>query len=149
LPPHFGATGKSGAEFTAPYYFNLAPNRDMTLSPRYMQKRGTQLGLEFRYLEQHNVGQFGYEYLPDDKLRHEGRTALSFVETYHDGPLGGGLTLNKVSDDNYFVDLGSRINVTSQVNLLREGFLTYNGAWWGTGTYSVTGRVQAYQTLQT
>jgi LPS-assembly protein len=149
LPPHFGTTGKSGPEFTAPYYFNLAPNYDATLSPRYMEKRGTQLGLEYRYLQQNNVGQFTYEYLPNDQLRDQTRTGLAFIDTYHNGSLTGGLNLNKVSDDNYFVDLGSRINVTSQVNLVREGFLSYSGNWWGTGTYAVTGRIQAYQTLQT
>jgi LPS-assembly protein len=56
--------------------------------------------------------------------------------------------LNKVSDDNYFRDLATRINITSQATLSREGFLTYNGKWWDTGSYSATARVQRFQVLQ-
>ncbi|EFK97211.1 organic solvent tolerance protein, partial [sediment metagenome] len=43
LAPSFGSTGRSGSEFTLPYYWNIAPNRDATISPRLMQKRGLQL----------------------------------------------------------------------------------------------------------
>jgi LPS-assembly protein len=149
LPPHVGTTGKSGPEVTTPYYWNIAPNMDMTFTPRYMEKRGTQLGTEFRFLEPNQNGQFLGEVLPNDRERNTTRTAITFVDAYKNGPVFGGLNLNKVSDDNYFVDLSSRINITSQVNLPREGFLGYNGAWWGTGSYNVVGRIQSYQTLQT
>jgi len=71
------------------------------------------------------------------------------LHTYRNGPVTGGLNINKVSDDFYFIDLASRINITSQVNLVREGFLTYSGGWAGTGSYTAIGRVQSYQTLQT
>src|SRR6266704_201042 len=43
LPPSIGVTGKSGPEVGIPYYLNLAPNYDLTLTPRYMEKRGLQL----------------------------------------------------------------------------------------------------------
>src|SRR5262245_22627083 len=43
LPPATGVTGKSGLELAVPYYLNLAPNYDLTLTPRYMQKRGLQI----------------------------------------------------------------------------------------------------------
>ena len=150
LPPHVGTTGKSGAEFSTPYYFNLAPNYDATLTPREMAKRGLQLAAEARYLEPTYFGEYRGEVLPNDQARGgETRSAQTFVHTYRNGPVTGGLNLNKVSDDFYFIDLASRINITSQVNLVREGFLTYGGAWAGTGGYSLTGRVQSYQTLQT
>jgi LPS-assembly protein len=74
---------------------------------------------------------------------------MSLVHTYNrDGSLLGGLNLNKVSDDSYFRDLATRINITSQATLPREGFLTYNGKWWDTGSYSATTRVQRFQVLQ-
>jgi LPS-assembly protein len=149
LPPHVGTTGKSGAEFATPYYFNLAPNYDATLTPRYMMKRGLQLGSEVRYLEPNYSGEYRGEVLPNDQARNETRAAQTLVHSYRNGPVAAGLNLNKVSDDFYFVDLASRINITSQVNLLRDGFVSYSGGWAGTGSYGITGRVQSYQTLQT
>src|SRR5690606_4141205 len=50
LVPTYGLTSKSGIDLSLPYYFNLAPNYDLTLQPRYLSKRGPQLGAEFRYL---------------------------------------------------------------------------------------------------
>ena len=38
-----------------PYYLNLAPNYDATLTPRIMTKRGFQLGGQFRYLLERRV----------------------------------------------------------------------------------------------
>jgi LPS-assembly protein len=149
LPPHVGTTGRSGPEIAVPYYLNLAPNYDATLTPRYMAKRGSQVALEARYLEPTYSGIYRGEVLPHDQARGETRAAQTFVHTYRDGPVTGGLNLNKVSDDFYFIDLASRINITSQVNLLRDGYLSYGGAWAGTGSYGLTGRVQSYQTLQT
>lgn len=149
LPPHMGTTGKSGPEISTPYYLNLAPNYDATLTPRYMTKRGLQIGSELRYLQPHYTGSYRGEVLTNDHIRNTNRSAQTFVHTYGDGPITAGLNLNKVSDDFYFVDLASRINITSQVNLVRDGFVTYSGGWAGNGSYAVTGRVQSYQTLQT
>jgi LPS-assembly protein len=149
LPPHVGTTGKSGAEFSVPYYLNLAPNYDATLTPRYMAKRGLQIASEVRYLEPNYTGSYRGEILPNDHARGQTRSAQTFVHSYRDGAVTGGINLNKVSDDFYFIDLASRINITSQVNLVREGFLSYGGNWAGPGTYTVTGRVQSYQTLET
>jgi LPS-assembly protein len=149
LPPHVGTTGKSGPEVSTPYYLNLAPNYDATLTPRYMAKRGLQIGSEFRYLQPHYVGEYRGEILPNDQIRDQTRSAQTFIHTYQNGPVSGGLNLNKVSDDFYFVDLASRINITSQVNLLRDGFISYSGGWAGNGSYALTGRIQTYQTLQT
>src|SRR5216684_5145600 len=149
LPPSIGTTGKSGPEIAAPYYLNLAPNYDLTLTPRYMEKRGLQLAEQFRYLQKDYNGDFNAEVLPHDRAADRGRLAMSLVHRYNrDDSILGGLNLNKVSDDNYLRDLSTRINIASQATLPREGFLTYNGRWWDTGTYSATARVQRFQVLQ-
>lgn len=149
LPPSIGITGKSGPELAVPYYINLAPNYDLTLTPRYMEKRGLQIAEQFRYLQKYYSGEFKAEVLPQDRAADRGRSAMTLVHSYNrDGSLVGGLNLNKVSDDNYFRDLATRINITSQATLPREGFLTYNGKWWDTGSYSATARVQRFQVLQ-
>src|SRR5947209_568907 len=149
LPPSIGVTGKSGPEVGIPYYLNLAPNYDLTLTPRYMEKRGLQLAEQFRYLQKDYKGDLSAEVLPNDRAADRRRYGMSLAGSYNrDGFLLGGLNLNKVSDDSYFRDLATRINITSQATLLREGFLTYNGQWWGTGSYSATARVQRFQVLQ-
>ena len=150
LAPIVGSTGKSGLEVTVPYYVNIAPNRDLLFSPRYLQKRGLQLGGEFRYLERNYYGDAKLEVLPDDKARNQTRSTVALVHTYHDASRGlsGGLNLNRASDDNYFRDLSSRINIVSQTNLLREGYLSYSGNWWQGGTWSATARFQGFQVLQ-
>lgn len=149
LPPLIGTTGKSGPELAVPYYLNLAPNYDLTLTPRYMTKRGLQMIEQFRYLQKNYTGELKAEQIPDDRIAERSRSAIAYVHNYNrDGNLLGGLNLNKVSDDDYFRDLATRINITSQATLPREGYLTYNGSWWDTGSYSATGRVQRFQVLQ-
>jgi LPS-assembly protein len=57
LAPSFGTTTKSGVELSIPYYWNIAPDMDATIAPRYLSKRGTQLQGEFRYLGQDYSGE--------------------------------------------------------------------------------------------
>ena len=148
LAPTIGTSGKNGPEVSLPYYFNLAPNRDLTVTPRYMAKRGLIVGSELRYLEPNSRGNARIEYLPEDQVRGGTRSAFSLVHAYNNGPYSGGLTLNKVSDNDYFRDLSSRVNFVSQTYLPREGFVGYAGTWWGEGTWSANARVQSFQTLQ-
>ena len=149
LPPLIGSSGKNGPEITLPYYFNLAPNRDLTVSPRLMEKRGVQLGGDLRFLERYFYGQAKAEVLPKDLILQQSRSAVSLIANYNQpGFIAGGLNLNRVSDDNYFRDLSSRINIAAQTTLLRDGYLTYSGGWWNGGSWNLTGRVQGFQVLQ-
>ena len=144
LAPTFGTSSKSGIEFTQPYYWDIAPNMDMTISPRLMSKRGLQLNSEYRYLNHSYQGMARAEWLSNDRLEDRKRYGYSIL---HSQSLGFGfsglLNVSGVSDDNYFRDLSSRITQSSQNNLLRQGMLTYGGSWW-----SATANVQTYQTLQ-
>ena len=144
LTPTFGSTSKSGIEFTQPIYWNIAPDMDATFSPRLMGKRGLQLNTEFRYLDPKYMGQARYEYLPNDKVTDTTRYAFALTHSHQfGGGFFGSLNLNGVSDDTYFSDLSSRLAVTSQANLLRQGSLTYSSSWW-----SATLLAQTFQTLQ-
>lgn len=144
LSPSFGTTGKSGAEMTLPYYWNIAPNLDATIAPRVMTKRGVQLNNELRYLSDGYRGEAHFEYLPNDRLKVANRYGMSLEHTQDFGHgFSGALNLNRVSDDTYFTDLATRVAVTSQANLLRDGVLAYYGGWW-----SGLARVQSFQTLQ-
>jgi LPS-assembly protein len=154
LPPTIGSTSKSGLELTAPWFWNIAPDMDATITPRLMTRRGVQLNTELRYLldtpqnrtqpGMPDKGQVRVEYLPGDQLANRDRYGYSIS---HNQVLGHGfaaaLNLNGVSDDNYFSDLSTRVSQVSQGNLLRQGMLTYGGPW-----YSAAFNVQSYQTLQ-
>lgn len=145
LPPTFGSTSTGGMDITLPYYWNIAPNYDATLIGREITKRGLQLGTEVRYLNYNNNGTFRYENLANDRLAGMTRSALFWQHTQNFGyGLFGSLNINKVSDDNYFTDLSSRIGISSQSNLAREGNLSYSSTWW-----NAQARVLHYQTLQT
>lgn len=144
LAPVFGGTTKGGSELTLPYYWNIAPNRDATIAPRVMTKRGLMLNNEFRYLEAGYGGEAHVDVLPDDMLAKRSRTRLALMhsQAVAEG-LDGYLNLNSVSDDAYFRDLADAVSTTSQVNLLQEGVLNYSAGWWNAAV-----RVQRYQTLQ-
>jgi len=144
LTPSFGSSGKSGVEFSLPYYWNIAPERDATLTPRILARRGFQLSGEYRYLNPLYSGQTHAEVLPNDSLAGQSRYALTLLHAQNFGSgWAGSLNLQKVSDDNYFRDLTTTLASTSQVNLPRDGILSYNGH-----DMSFTGRVLSYQTLQ-
>lgn len=144
LGPVFGSTVQGGSELTLPYYWNIAPNRDATLAPRVMTKRGLLLNNEFRYIEPAYSGEAHLDVLPGDRLadRTRSRLAFSHVQNFGHG-LDGSVNLNDVSDDNYFRDLSDAVSGTSQANLVREGVLSYGSGWWNTAV-----RAQSFQTLQ-
>lgn len=144
LSPTIGSTSLSGMEVIAPWYWNIAPNMDATLSPRYMTRRGLQVNGEFRYLDYDKNGQLRAEYLPNDNLLGKRRSAYSLVHNQNfGGGLYGSLNLNGASDDTYFSDMSSRLSVVTQTNLLRQGTLFYGGGWWSANLLA-----QSYQTLQ-
>ena len=149
LTPHYGSSSKSGTEFTLPYYWNIAPNFDATLSPRFMTKRGLQLNTEFRYLEPTQQGEARAEFLPSDQQLSRDRYGLFYkhTQTFANG-WSGSLNLNKVSDNTYFTDLSTQIALTSQTILPREGALSRGGNWGRSGVYAFTAQVRRWQTLQ-
>lgn len=144
LPPTVGGTSQSGLEVIAPYYWNIAPNMDATLSPRLLTKRGVEFMGELRYLGAGYSGQLNGEVLPNDRVFHGDRSALSLVHTqsFGNGFLGL-INASRVSDDSYFTDLSSRLTNISQTYLLRQGQLFYGASWWNASLL-----VQRYQVLQ-
>jgi LPS-assembly protein len=145
LHPHFSLSTRNGLDLVAPYYWNMAPNYDMTLYPRYMSKRGTQLATDTRYLDYNYRGYLRFEYLPNDEIRQRDRWGYR-IEHWH--TLGQGLTgyinWNGVSDDYYWQDLSSRLLLTSQVQLPKQAMLSYTPAPW----LQTNLQVLRYQTLQ-
>jgi LPS-assembly protein len=144
LAPGYTQSTRSGLEVSTPFYLNISPEQDATITPRYLSKRGTQLQTEYRYLDSKYAGTASFEYLPDDKRAGINRYGMSLYHQHTFSPnLFGRLDLNRVSDSRYFVDLFSKVRQTSQASIQREGFLQYNG-----DSYWLQGRIQRFQTLQ-
>ena len=148
LAPSFSHNTRRGFEFALPYYWNIAPEQDLTLTPDYMTKRGEELRTDYRYLGRTYSGEARLEYLPQDKVLNERRYGLSVQHQEQITPnLFGQIDVNKVSDDQYFVDLASNVTNTSVGVLQRLGLLRYSGSALGLG-YSLQTQVQSFQTLQ-
>ena len=143
LAPTYGTTSKNGLEISVPFYWNISPDMDATLTTRTLSKRGVQLQGEFRYLEEKFSGIDSLEYLSSDNQTSENRYYASLK---HQHNLGGGwsagYSLEKVSDDEYFSDLSTRIVTTSRINLPQQLNLDY-----GNETWRFNGLVQKFQTL--
>ncbi|HEX9395214.1 MAG TPA: LPS-assembly protein LptD [Burkholderiales bacterium] len=148
LTPYYSQSSTRGLEFGLPYYWNIAPEADMVLTPVAMAKRGTQLKTLSRYLGTDYLGELKLDYLPEDKVTGQTRDQISWQ---HAQTLGAGLKANvdynRVSDNRYFVDLGSGVRQITTGNVNQEMALAYKDTF-GDTPYTLDARVQHFQTLQ-
>ena len=148
LPPTPGFTTKGGAELTVPYYFNIAPNRDLTLAPKLIERRGLQIGAKGRYIGETDAGSYAgetdLEFLLGDKQRNTDRY---LVKSLHSQALAPGLSfgwnLRGASDDDYLSDFSTSVANSADRQLLREVRTDYRSEFW-----SLSARAQNYQVLQ-
>lgn len=149
LPPSFSTDSDSGFTLVTPYYFNLAPNYDATLYPRYMAKRGMLVEGEFRYLTKNSEGQFGGAYLNDEsddrRKQTDSEKTRYMLNWQHKGGLNSRVMTEvdytKISDPYYFQDLQTdQIGVKSADYVNQQGVVTYRG-----DNYTARLNVQAYQ----
>ncbi|MCB1852824.1 MAG: LPS-assembly protein LptD, partial [Gammaproteobacteria bacterium] len=147
LFPRIGESERNGLDIAVPYYFNIAPNMDATLTARTLSKRGVLLGGEFNYLQERHDGRVRAEFLPNDhEVRddvNQNRGAFSYQASGR--PAAGwrfDADVNYVSDNDYLDDLGDSLAVTSARHLERLGQLSYTGSDW-----SILGKAQYYQTI--
>ncbi len=138
LSPSFGNSSKNGLELAVPYYWNIAPNRDATFTPRLLSKRGLQLATEYRYLYATDDarrftqrGQVDLEVLPDDDLYGDDRLGLRVQHTGRPADRWRlGLDAGYVSDREYLLDLGGSLAETNANYVRRDGYLTYAAGDW-------------------
>lgn len=144
LPPGYSSTSNGGLEITVPYYFNIAPNRDLTVYPKLITRRGLQLGGTGRYLSETYSGETNVEVLYNDSKTKTNRYAISSIHNHTLAPgLGFGWNLNTASDDDYPNDFSRTITTASHRLLLRDMALNYSGNFW-----SANVRASNYQVLQ-
>ncbi|WP_408377418.1 LPS-assembly protein LptD [Paraburkholderia megapolitana] len=147
LPPTFSIGSTNGIDIALPYYFNIAPNYDLTLTPRYMSKRGEMLSADYRYLTAKSSGTMDVAYLPDDAITKTNRYSIAVVQNWTIAPgLAGYVNYNRVSDASVTTDLasGTAFPTSSTTLYQQEAGLTYNN-----GPWSVLAREQRWQTFST
>jgi len=144
LASTFGTTTKSGFDLQIPYYFNISPNMDATLRARYLGKRGPQADGEFRYLEENYSGKNQIQFMKHDEHSGQDNRYSVALEHQHKFKNGWSASYNyqKVSDDAYFSDLATMIQVTSVVNLPQRAKIDYAGDTWRFNALT-----EKYQTL--
>lgn len=145
LFPSMGYTSTDGLEIQAPYYFNIAPNIDDTLTPRYISKRGLMLENEFRYMNALSVNELNLAYLPNDDIYGEERWLLGF--DHRGRPTSNTATYidyTAVSDNDYFDDLDTTLNLEKETHLDKLARATYYGNGW-----QASAKVHGYQTITT
>ncbi|KNZ33333.1 MAG: organic solvent tolerance protein [Methylibium sp. NZG] len=143
LPPTVNLDTKSGLQVAAPYYWNIAPNRDATLTPTVSARRGFGLDTEFRYLEARHEGWLNLNLLPEDGLT--GRSRYAF-DLSHDSQLPQDVNLQmrllRVSDNDYWKDFPRRLSLTPRLLASDVEFSRPLGEW---TSYA---RAQGWQVLQ-
>lgn len=172
LPPTVGTSTRTGAYARTPFYWNLAPNYDTTITPAYMAMRGLQIGDVTRYLTPSSNGKLSLAVLPNDKefsdfqtkslatyntstdpavqteltqLENDSDTRKSISwqnDTRFNEHWTGNVDYSYVSDDYYLRDLSNNFNEVTQNQILQKAEVDYQGHYW-----NFAGRTQAYQTL--
>ncbi len=159
LTPSVSLSSRTGPQVFVPYYWNIAPNMDATITPRYMQRRGLQVAGLFRYLQEDFKGAARVEYMDNDRVTGEQRWALGLDHNHRiDDRTNAFLSYQAVSDDSYFRDLTYRIGNTggfavgaggplsggTATRLLPQtASLVHTGDGW-----NLSARVSSFQVLQ-
>ncbi|WP_318444401.1 LPS assembly protein LptD [Photobacterium leiognathi] len=135
LYPTLTYGSRNGMEYEAPFYWNIAPNYDLTLTPKYMNHRGLQTTAKFRYLTDFGEGHLIGEYMGrDKKTDYDKRWGFQWK---HSGIIDENWLINidysKVSDYKYFDSgLDSSIGEREDNNLLQTAEVSYRNANWDT-----------------
>lgn len=144
LAPTQGTTSTGGLEVSVPYYFNIAPNRDLTLTPRYIARRGMMLGADARYMDSTYAGETKAEFLPNDTQTKTNRWSVASIHAQRFTPQTTlNWNINAASDDNYPSDFSRNLSISTQRLLLRDLNVTHVGSFW-----TATARASNYQVLQ-
>jgi LPS-assembly protein len=158
LPPSFDVDNKSGFELAEPYYWNIAPNQDATLTPTLSTRRGAGLDAEYRYLLRSDSGSVHVYSLPHDNVADRSR---GLFDIKHQGDLNSSgdptvtnyeLRWRRVSDDDYWKDFPRGLPTLtprlydSHASIERQ----LNTRNWGLGASqtSLYANVQTWQTLR-
>lgn len=131
LYPSLGRSSANGIDVLLPYYLNLAPNYDATLTARWLADRGVMWGSEFRFLTGTSGGTITATWLPNDSRLGHDRSLITLRQNTRLGDYWRFRTnLNSVSDDRYFEDFGDSLTAASTRLLASNAGLYGRGKYW-------------------
>lgn len=130
LLPQATVSTDNGIELELPYYLNLAPNYDATLSTRLYTNRNPMLTGEFRYLTQsYGDGQITAAYLAKDRQYNDNNRSSLFYQHHWDSAniphLSADTSYGYVSDRDYLSDFDSLGLADNTLNLPRRASVNY------------------------
>jgi LPS-assembly protein len=131
LYPSLAQNSDSGLELGVPWYWNIAPNHDATLEPRYFTKRGSMLTGQYRFLTRRTGGSLDFDYMPNDRKTDSERYHYTF--RHRAAPRQRwktNLTIERISDNQYFQDFGTSLVQTSRQFLRSSASLYGVGRYW-------------------
>jgi LPS-assembly protein len=137
LYPFISTANDNGFEFNIPYYWNIAPNQDATITPTYFTDRGAMLTGEYRYISRRTGGKINFDWLPSDKktrelryhytLRHDARFSRRWSSN---------VVIDRVSDDQYFQDFSNSLASASRQYLRSKAGILGGGHYWTMSIYA-------------
>jgi LPS-assembly protein len=131
LYPNLGHHSDTGLELGVPWYWNIAPNHDATIEPRYFTQRGFMLSGEYRFLTRRTRGSLDLDYMPNDRETDQERYRYMFQ--HYAVPWSRwrtSLIIDRVSDDRYYQDFGTSLGQTSRQFLRSSAELRGVGRYW-------------------
>jgi len=158
LFPTWGYSEVGGGDFSAPYYWNISPNQDATITPRSIGRRGLSLSGNFRYLNSDNHGEIDASLLPSDdltgkdryqfKLNHQGDLETAQLVN----PLSYQINYATLSDKQYLSDFGNNLGLSSSDTLEQTATIHYNQDRWAVSAllsdhYTVGTAAEPYRRL--
>lgn len=154
LPPSVNLDNRAGLDLSLPYYLNLAPNYDATLTPGIVTRRGVDVQGQGRWLFPWGSGTVDGHWMPRD--RQTGISRHSVALDTHGAVWGGGryaAAWQQASDDAYWKDFSGILPSLTPRLLPQDVSASYawQGRWpgWGAHGVSAYARVQRWQVLQT
>ncbi|WP_372612936.1 LPS-assembly protein LptD, partial [Halomonas sp.] len=143
-------------DYAQPFYWNIAPNQDATITPRVISDRGFLLGGEYRYMFPTDAGQIEAAFLssddggssdnPNDAARRFEGDDRWYLDYRHAGRVDARtryqLRYGAASDGRYFDDFGSDFGEQGRSSMSRLAQIDYSGDVW-----QLDARAQGFQKL--
>lgn len=114
LAPTIGQSDDNGTTVSVPWYWNIAPNQDATITPTSYWKRGAMIDTEYRYLTDWLDGEINASYLPNDDRYGSDRWAIDQTHALSFGrSIRGTFQQKRVSDIDFENDFGNEFSYQS------------------------------------
>ncbi|MFK8018491.1 MAG: LPS-assembly protein LptD [Pseudomonadales bacterium] len=146
LWPSYSNTSTGGIDVAIPYYINLAPNYDATITPRYISNRGLLAEAETRWLNPYGSWVASGSYLSDEEETNRDRWLVALKERGNIGSrIRTSIDFTRVSDDEFFNDLSTRgLEVKRETHLDQLAQIFYTLPSW-----NISAKLQQFQTIET